>query len=46
MVFTDPQLLKVFLMEQNYHNSVLLMMSSGNYGGLDWEELKVKIAHF
>ncbi len=46
IVFTDPQLLKVFLMEQNYHNSVLLMMSSGNYGGLDWEELNVKIAHF
>jgi UDP-N-acetylmuramate: L-alanyl-gamma-D-glutamyl-meso-diaminopimelate ligase len=46
IVFTHPHLLKVFLMEQNYHNSVLLMMSSGNYGGLDWEELNVKIAHF
>ena len=46
MVFSDPQLLKVFLMEQNYHDSVLLMMSSGNYGGLDWEALKVKIAQF
>ena len=45
-IFTDPKLLKDFLMEQNYHQSVLLMMSSGNYGGLDWEELKAKLSRF
>lgn len=45
-VFTDPKLLKDFLMEQNYHKTVLLMMSSGNYGGLDWEALKAKLSRF
>lgn len=44
MVFSDPLRLNGFLLKQNYDQSVLLMMSSGNYGGLDWEELKTKFS--
>ena len=46
IVFSDPQLLKDFLLLQDYDYSVLLMMSSGNYGGLDWEQLKAKLSRF
>lgn len=45
-VFTQPETLKKFLLEQDYYQSVLLMMSSGNYGGLDWEELRSKILNY
>ena len=38
-VFTQPELLHQALFERNYRQSVLLMMSSGNYGGLDWTAL-------
>jgi UDP-N-acetylmuramate: L-alanyl-gamma-D-glutamyl-meso-diaminopimelate ligase len=46
MVFTQPKALEDFLLEQDYHSSVLLMMSSGNYGGLDWEQLKTYLSQF
>lgn len=46
MVFTDPQKLKDYLLESDYHQTVLLMMSSGNYGGLDWEELMDKLSNY
>ena len=46
LVFTEPQKLKNYLMELNYHKSVLLMMSSGNYGGISWEELKARLSHY
>tara|TARA_B100001175_G_C19509346_1_gene642796 strand:+ start:789 stop:2153 length:1365 start_codon:yes stop_codon:yes gene_type:complete len=46
IVFSDPKLLKDFLLVQDYDHSVLLMMSSGNYGGLDWEQLKAKLSRF
>ena len=46
MVFTEPQKLKDHLLELDYHQKVLLMMSSGNYGGLDWEALKFKLSHY
>ena len=46
MVFTEPQKLKDHLLELDYHQKVLLMMSSGNYGGLDWEALKSKLSHY
>jgi UDP-N-acetylmuramate: L-alanyl-gamma-D-glutamyl-meso-diaminopimelate ligase len=46
MVFTEPQKLKDHLLELDYHHKVLLMMSSGNYGGLDWEALKSKLSHY
>lgn len=34
-VFTDSQSLQEFLLSQNWNNKNLLLMSSGNYGGLD-----------
>ncbi|MDP5078383.1 MAG: Mur ligase family protein [Nonlabens sp.] len=40
IVMTDPADFKKWLFEQNLKNSALLMMSSGNYGGLDFDELK------
>ena len=46
MVFTEPQKLKNHLLELDYHKSVLLMMSSGNYGGLNWEELKDRLSRY
>lgn len=36
---TDPEKFKEFLFSTNFQNSVLLLMSSGNYGGLDFESL-------
>jgi len=36
-IFTDAAAFKDFIFEQDYENSVLLLMSSGNYGGLDLE---------
>lgn len=40
VVFTNPVDFKTFLYSQDYKNSCLLLMSSGNYGGLDLEEVK------
>ncbi|MBA3985300.1 MAG: peptidoglycan synthetase [Flavobacteriales bacterium] len=40
IIFTDPKGFKEFLFQQNFNNSTLLLMSSGNYGGLDLEEVK------
>ena len=39
-VFTNPLDFQLFLKEKNYQDSVVLLMSSGNYGGLDFEEIK------
>ena len=39
-VFTHPEEFKSFLEGQSYDNKVLLLMSSGNYGGLDFDEIK------
>jgi UDP-N-acetylmuramate: L-alanyl-gamma-D-glutamyl-meso-diaminopimelate ligase len=39
-IYTNPQEFKAFLFRQNLENTALLLMSSGNYGGLDFEELK------
>jgi UDP-N-acetylmuramate: L-alanyl-gamma-D-glutamyl-meso-diaminopimelate ligase len=39
-VFTDPEAFKNYLFNLKLNNSALLLMSSGNYGGLDFEELK------
>ena len=36
---TDPSEFKTWLFDQNLDNAALLLMSSGNYGGLDFEEL-------
>ena len=40
IIYTNPQEFKEFLFSQDLMNSALLLMSSGNYGGLDFEELK------
>lgn len=39
IVFTDPAELKTYLKEKDLNNSVLLLMSSGNYGGLPMENI-------
>ena len=39
-IYTNPQEFKEFLFSQNLANTALLLMSSGNYGGLDFEEVK------
>jgi len=39
IIYTNPKDFKEFIYSQNYNNSVLLLMSSGNYGGLDFNEL-------
>ena len=40
IVYTNPQEFKEFLFKQNLENTALLLMSSGNYGGLDFDEVK------
>ena len=40
MVYTDPKEFKEFLFAQKLDDTALLLMSSGNYGGLDFEEVK------
>ena len=40
IIFTNPTEFKDFLFAQNFNNSALLLMSSGNYGGLNFEEVK------
>ena len=40
VVFTNPADFKTYLYSQDYENSCLLLMSSGNYGGLDLDGVK------
>ena len=40
IIFTNPTKFKEFLFSQNLHQSAVVLMSSGNYGGLDFEEVK------
>ncbi len=40
ITFTDPADFKTFLFTEEYQDAVLLLMSSGNYGGLDFTEIK------
>lgn len=39
LVFNDPDALKAHLLDQDWHDSNLLMMSSGNYDGIDLKGL-------
>ncbi len=39
IIYTNPDDFKQFLFSQNFDNKALLLMSSGNYGGLDFEEI-------
>ncbi len=41
-IYTDPTAFKAFLFNQTFTNSALVLMSSGNYGGLDFDALKAK----
>ncbi|GEQ85610.1 peptidoglycan synthetase [Patiriisocius marinistellae] len=40
VVFTNPADFKTYLYSQNFDNTSLLLMSSGNYGGLDFDEVQ------
>jgi len=40
IIYTNPEDFKNFLFEQDFKNKALLLMSSGNYGGLDFDEVK------
>ena len=39
IIYTNPEDFKNFLFSQNFDNKSLLLMSSGNYGGLDFDEV-------
>ena len=40
IIYTDPEAFKTFLFSQKFDNSALLLMSSGNYGGLELNKFK------
>ncbi len=40
IIYTNPEDFETYLEKQKFANSALLLMSSGNYGGLDFEEVK------
>ncbi|MEE4001312.1 Mur ligase family protein [Tenacibaculum sp. FZY0031] len=43
IIYTNPQEFKEFLFSQNLENTALLLMSSGNYGGLDFDEVRALV---
>ena len=40
VIYTDPSEFKRYLFSQSMNNTSLLLMRSGDYGGLDFEEVK------
>lgn len=42
-IHTNAEEFRNYVFSQDFDNSTLLLMSSGNYGGLDLEELKITI---
>jgi UDP-N-acetylmuramate: L-alanyl-gamma-D-glutamyl-meso-diaminopimelate ligase len=40
IIYTNPKEFKDYLFSLNFDNSALLLMSSGNYGGLNFDEVK------
>jgi UDP-N-acetylmuramate: L-alanyl-gamma-D-glutamyl-meso-diaminopimelate ligase len=40
IIYTNPAEFKQYLFNRNIDNSALLLMSSGNYGGLNFDEVK------
>jgi UDP-N-acetylmuramate: L-alanyl-gamma-D-glutamyl-meso-diaminopimelate ligase len=44
IIYTNPQEFKDFLFSENLKNTALVLMSSGNYGGLNFEEVKLLIS--
>ena len=45
-LFTDKNALMNYLIDKNYVKHVLVFMSSGNFGGIDWEIIKSHIRKF
>jgi len=45
-LFTDKNALMDYLIEKTYVKHVLVFMSSGNFGGIDWEIIKSHIKKF
>lgn len=43
LIYTNPQAFQDYLFGLEFSNSALLLMSSGNYGGLNFEALKILI---
>lgn len=44
VIYTNPKEFKEYLFGQNLDQTSLLLMSSGNYGGLDFEEVQTLLA--
>lgn len=40
IVYTNPVEFREFVFNYQFENTVLLLMSSGNYGGLDFDKFK------
>ncbi|MFD1293535.1 UDP-N-acetylmuramate--L-alanine ligase [Lutibacter holmesii] len=40
VIYTDPSEFRTYLFSQNLANTAVLLMSSGNYGGLDFEKIE------
>ncbi|WP_299900935.1 Mur ligase family protein [uncultured Aquimarina sp.] len=40
LIYTNPEEFKEYLHQKDFANSALLLMSSGNYGGLNFDEVK------
>ncbi len=45
-VFTDGKALSDYVLQKEYSKAVLVMMSSGSFGGLDWTALKTRVLEF
>lgn len=43
IIYTAPENFKNYLFSQDFNNKALLLMSSGNYGGLDFNKVKALI---
>lgn len=43
IIYTNPEDFKNYLFSQDFTNKSLLLMSSGNYGGLDFDEVKALV---
>ncbi len=46
LIYTNPGEFQEFLFSQNFENKAILLMSSGNYGGLDFNHLRGKIGFY
>ena len=46
LIFTESKSLKEYLFRKKYHKEVMVMMSSGSFGGLDWEKLTSHVSYF